>query len=107
MPIVHSIKYALGLSNVYISRKLPSYTKRYLSNMPTLEKYAKKHDVEVRFSPLFNGVCKYDSFAKMEAVIKNNNISNPLPYTIYQTNVPRDRVEIFNKLVSFVRGVSG
>lgn len=105
MPLVHSIKYALGLSNVYISRKLPKYTKKYLSGMPTFEKYVKRHGVKVSFLPsASNDKLKYDSFAKMEATVKNNNEANPLSHRIFLTDVPRDRIEIFNRLVRFVRG---
>lgn len=105
MPIIHSIKYALGLSKVYISPKLPSYTKRYLSGMPTFEKYAKKHNVKVRFLPSINPQRNYDYFAKMEATVKTNLGSNPNQKIIFNTDVPRNRVEIFNRLLHFVRSV--
>lgn len=118
MPFVHSIKYAFGLSNVKISRRLTSYSKHYLANMPQVEEFAKKNNLYLNFVPSKNK--KIASMAEMqvktseykhvssvpEYAVKNNTggaVYIPVEKTLFKTNVFDSRSEILNKLANFVK----
>ncbi len=119
MSIVHSIKYAIGLSNVKASRQLPRTTREYVTHMPTFEKYLKRHNLHVNFTPLEKK--QYSSYiAQMNVsrtqykhvsevpgyAVKRNTgdaVYIPVKEEILSIPVSRDRVGIFNTLVKFIR----
>lgn len=117
MPFIHSVKYALGLSNVRISSKLPSYSKHYLANMPAVEKFAKENKMILNFVPTAQK--KTGTMAEMqvksrgfvhaaacpEAAVTQNTgdaIYIPVEKTLFKTNVFDSRTQILNKLLNFV-----
>ena len=119
MSIVHSIKYAIGLSNVKASRKLPSMTRDYVTHMPTFEKYLRRHNLHANFTPLEkNSADKFIAqmnISKLEYkhvseipeyAVKHNTgdaVYIPVKKNILSIPVSRDRVGIFNTLVKFIR----